>query len=140
MARGINKVTIVGHLGDAPEVKYLPNGNAVANFSVAVTESWKDKNTGQQQDKTEWIRVVVFGKIAEHCGAYLKKGSLVYVSGKLQTRKWQDQSGQDRYTTEVVVDMKGEVQFLDRKENSSQSSNQQQSNHQNNAEPAWDNW
>jgi len=90
MARGINKVILLGHLGRDPEVKYMPNGNAVANITIATSESWKDKNTGQQQDRTEWHRVVIFGKLAEIAGQYLKKGSLVYIEGQLQTRKWTD--------------------------------------------------
>ncbi|WP_018691504.1 single-stranded DNA-binding protein [Algicola sagamiensis] len=112
MARGVNKVILVGNLGQDPEVRYMPNGNAVANISIATSESWKDRNTGQQQEKTEWHRVVIFGKLAEIAGEYLRKGSQVYVEGKLQTRKWQDQSGQDRYSTEVVVDMGGNLQML----------------------------
>ena len=115
MARGINKVILLGHLGKDPEVKYMPNGNAVANITIATSESWKDKNTGQPQDRTEWHRVVLFGKIAEIAGQYLKKGSLVYIEGQLQTRKWTDQSGQDRYTTEIVVNHQGTMQMLDRK-------------------------
>ena len=101
--RGINKVILVGNLGQDPEVRYMPNGNAVANFSVATSESWKDKQTGETRDRTEWHRVVVFGKLAEIAGEYIKKGTQVYLEGQLQTRKWQDQSGQDRYTTEVVI-------------------------------------
>jgi len=102
MARGINKVTIVGNLGDDPEVKYMPSGGAVTNISVATSESWKDKQTGQPQERTEWHRIVFFNRLAEIAGEYLKKGSQVYVEGSLRTRKWQDQSGQDRYTTEIV--------------------------------------
>ena len=102
MARGINKVTIVGNLGNDPEVKYMPSGGAVTNISVATSESWKDKQTGQQQERTEWHRIVFFNRLAEIAGEYLKKGSQVYVEGSLRTRKWQDQSGQDRYTTEIV--------------------------------------
>lgn len=113
MARGVNKVILIGTLGSDPEVRYMPNGNAVANISLATNESWKDKNTGQMQEKTEWHRVVVFGKLAEVAGEYLRKGSQVYFEGKLQTRKWQDQaSGQDKYTTEVVVDFGGQMQML----------------------------
>ena len=100
---GINKVILVGNLGAKPEVKYASNGNAITNLSVATSESWTDKNTGQKQEKTEWHRVSLFGKLAEIAGQYLDKGSKVYVEGKLQTRKWQDKSGADRYTTEVVV-------------------------------------
>ena len=102
MSRGINKVTIVGHLGNDPEVKYMPSGGAVTNISVATSESWKDKQTGQPQERTEWHRIVFFNRLAEIAGEYLKKGSQVYVEGSLRTRKWQDQSGQDRYTTEIV--------------------------------------
>ena len=102
MARGINKVTIVGNLGNDPEVKYMPSGGAVTNISVATSESWKDKQTGQPQERVEWHRIVFFNRLAEIAGEYLKKGSQVYVEGSLRTRKWQDQSGQDRYTTEIV--------------------------------------
>ncbi len=114
---GINKVILVGNLGQKPEVKYASNGNAIANLSVATSESWTDKNTGQKQERTEWHRVSLFGKLAEIAGQYLDKGSKVYVEGKLQTRKWQDKSGQDRYTTEVVVSgFNGTLQMLDRRE------------------------
>ena len=102
MGRGINKVTIVGCLGNDPELKAMPSGNAVTNISVATSEQWKDKNTGQPQERTEWHRIVFFNKLAEIAGEYLKKGSQVYVEGSLRTRKWQDQSGQDRETTEIV--------------------------------------
>ncbi|MCL6417194.1 single-stranded DNA-binding protein [Aestuariirhabdus sp. Z084] len=126
--RGVNKVIIVGNLGADPEVRYMPNGNAVANLSVATSEQWKDKNTGQPQEKTEWHRVVMFGKLAEISGQYLRKGSKVYLEGKLQTRKWQDQQGQDRYTTEVVVDINGQMQMLDGRSdnNASQGGSYQQ--------------
>ncbi|WP_019933899.1 single-stranded DNA-binding protein [Oceanimonas smirnovii] len=110
--RGINKVILIGHLGQDPEVRYMPNGNAVATITLATSETWKDKQTQQPKERTEWHRVVFFGKLAEIVGEYLKKGSQVYVEGRLQTRKWQDQSGQDRYTTEVVVDMGGTMQML----------------------------
>ena len=112
MARGVNKVILVGNLGQDPEVRYMPNGNGVANISIATTDSWKDKNTGQLQERTEWHRVVLFGKLAEVAGEYLRKGSQVYIEGRLQTRKWTDQSGQDKYTTEIVVDMGGQMQML----------------------------
>lgn len=112
MARGVNKVILVGNLGQDPEVRYMPNGNGVANISIATTDSWKDKNTGQLQERTEWHRVVLFGKLAEVAGEYLRKGSQVYIEGRLQTRKWTDQSGQEKYTTEVVVDMGGQMQML----------------------------
>ena len=112
MARGINKVILVGNLGKDPEVRYMPNGQAVANVTIATSESWKDKNTGEQQEKTEWHRVVFFRRLAEIVGEYLKKGSKIYVEGKLQTRKWQDNQGQDRYTTEIIAN---EMQMLDSK-------------------------
>jgi single-strand DNA-binding protein len=119
---GINKVILVGNLGAKPEVKYASNGNAISNLSVATSESWTDKSTGQKQERTEWHRVSLFGKLAEIAGQYLDKGSKVYVEGKLQTRKWQDQSGQDRYTTEVVVSgFNGTLQMLDRRDDSSSS-------------------
>ncbi len=109
MARGVNKVILVGHLGKDPEVRYSPNGGAVTNITLATSESWKDKNTGEKQERTEWHRVVFFGKLAEIAGEYLKKGSQIYVEGRLQTRKWQDKEGKDRYTTEIVA---GEMQML----------------------------
>ncbi|WP_462152192.1 single-stranded DNA-binding protein [Pseudoalteromonas xiamenensis] len=112
MARGVNKVILVGNLGQDPEVRYMPNGNGVATISIATTDSWKDKNTGQMQERTEWHRVVLFGKLAEVAGEYLRKGSQVYIEGRLQTRKWTDQGGQERYTTEIVVDMGGQMQML----------------------------
>ena len=110
MARGINKVILIGNLGSDPEVKYMPSGEAVATLSLATSESWKDKNTGEQVEKTEWHRVVMFRRLAEIAGEYLKKGSKVYIEGRLQTRKWKAQDGQDRYTTEIVAN---EMQMLD---------------------------
>lgn len=110
MARGVNKVILIGNLGNDPETKYMPSGNAVTNITVATSESWKDKQTGQQQERTEWHRVVFFNRLAEIAGEYLRKGSKVYLEGSLRTRKWQDQSGQDRYTTEIVA---SEMQMLD---------------------------
>ncbi len=115
MARGINKVTLIGHLGQDPDTRYTADGRAITNISIATTESWKDKQTGEKRDKTEWHRVVIFGKLAEIAKEYLHKGSLVYIEGKLQTRKWQDKSGQDRYTTEVVIDFNGTMNMLDSK-------------------------
>jgi single-strand DNA-binding protein len=112
-SRGVNKVILVGNLGQDPEVRYMPNGDAVANLTVATSEEWKDKNTGEKVEKTEWHRVVFFKRLAEIAGEYLKKGSKVYIEGQLQTRKWADQSGQDRYTTEI----KGQsMQMLDSKQ------------------------
>ncbi len=110
MARGVNKVILIGNCGQDPEIRYMPSGNAVTNVSLATSESWKDKQTGQQQERTEWHRVVFFNRLGEIAGEYLRKGSKVYVEGSLRTRKWQDQSGQDRYTTEIVA---SEMQMLD---------------------------
>ncbi|MBH04980.1 MAG: single-stranded DNA-binding protein [Phycisphaeraceae bacterium] len=112
-SRGVNKVILVGNLGNDPEIRYMPNGGAVANITVATSETWRDKATGEQREKTEWHRVALYGKLAEVAGEYLRKGSQVYIEGKLETRKWQDQSGQDRYTTEVVVQgFNGVMQML----------------------------
>ena len=102
---GINKVIIVGHLGNDPEMRSMPNGEAVANISVATSEAWTDKNTGERREVTEWHRIVFYRKLAEICGQYLKKGAQVYIEGRLRTRKWQDQNGQDRYTTEIQGDV-----------------------------------
>jgi len=115
--RGVNKVILVGNCGQDPEMKYLPTGTAVTNISLATSESWKDKQSGQQQERTEWHRVVFFNRLAEIVGEYVKKGSKVYVEGRLQTRKWQGQDGQDRYTTEVVA---SEMQMLDSRGGSGQ--------------------
>ncbi|HCW99939.1 MULTISPECIES: single-stranded DNA-binding protein SSB1 [Pantoea] len=111
-SRGVNKVILVGNLGQDPEVRYMPNGGAVANITLATSESWRDKQTGENKEITEWHRVVLFGKLAEVAGEYLRKGSQVYIEGQLRTRKWQDQGGQDRYTTEVVVNVGGTMQML----------------------------
>jgi single-strand DNA-binding protein len=100
----VNKVILIGNLGKDPEVRYMPNGDAVANLSLATTSSWKDKNSGERKEETEWHRVVIYGRLAEIAGEYCKKGRPVYVEGRLKTRKWQDQSGQDKYTTEIVAD------------------------------------
>jgi single-strand DNA-binding protein len=104
MARGVNKVILIGNLGKDPEVKYMPSGDAVCNFSVATTDSWNDKTSGDKVEKTEWHNVVMFKRLAEVAGEYLRKGSQVFIEGKLQTRKWQDRDGNDRYTTEVKAD------------------------------------
>jgi len=109
MARGINKVIIVGNLGNDPETRYMPSGSAVTNLTVATNESWKDKATGEQKDRTEWHKVAMFNRLAEIAAEYLRKGSQVYIEGKLRTRKWQDKSGQDRWTTEIIAD---EMQML----------------------------
>ena len=110
MARGINKVILIGNLGNDPETRYTQSGSAVTNISLATSDTWKDKQTGQPQERTEWHRVVFFNRLAEIAGEYLRKGSKVYIEGSLRTRKWQDQSGQDRYTTEIVAN---EMQMLD---------------------------
>ena len=110
MARGVNKVILVGNLGNDPEVRYMPSGGAVANVSVATTDGWRDKASGERQERTEWHRVVLFGRLGEIAGEYLRKGSKVYVEGRLQTRKWQGQDGQDRYSTEIVAN---DLQMLD---------------------------
>ncbi len=109
MARGVNKVILVGNLGRDPEVRYTPSGSAVANVTIATSDQWKDKQTGEQQERTEWHRVVFFNRLAEVVAEYVKKGQQIYVEGRIQTRKWQDQSGQDRYTTEIVAN---EMQML----------------------------
>ncbi len=109
MARGINKVILVGNLGNDPETRYMPSGGAVTNLRIATSESWKDKNTGEQQERTEWHRVAMFGRLAEIAAEYLRKGSQVYLEGSLRTRKWQDKDGNDRWTTEIVAN---EMQML----------------------------
>ncbi|WP_459175773.1 single-stranded DNA-binding protein [Ewingella americana] len=111
-SRGVNKVILVGNLGQDPEVRYMPNGGAVANITLATSESWRDKATGEQKEKTEWHRVVLFGKLAEVAGEYLKKGSQIYIEGKLNTRKWTDQTGVEKYTTEIHVNVGGTMQML----------------------------
>lgn len=108
-SRGVNKVILVGNLGQDPEVRYMPSGGAVANLTLATSESWRDKQTGEMKEQTEWHRVVMFGKLAEVAGEYLRKGSQVYIEGQLRTRKWTDQSGQERYTTEINVPQIGGV-------------------------------
>ncbi|WP_150305981.1 single-stranded DNA-binding protein [Pseudomonas saliphila] len=112
MARGVNKVILIGNVGGDPDVRYLPNGNAVANVTLATSDSWKDKQTGQQQERTEWHRVVFFGRLAEVVGEYVRKGSKMYIEGRLQTREW-EKDGVKRYTTEIVVDIGGQMQLLD---------------------------
>ena len=145
MARGVNKAILIGNLGVDPETKYTPSGAAVTNIRIATSEQWRDKNTGEQQERTEWHRIVFFGKLAEIAGEYLKKGSKVYIEGRIQTRKWQGQDGQDRYTTEIVAN---EMQMLDSRGGSGGGSNefdqrppaqkQGQQPAQQNAEPDFD--
>ena len=128
---GVNKVIILGNLGKDPEVRFMPNGGAVANLTVATSDSWKDKQSGEQREKTEWHRVVMFGKLAEIAGEYLKKGSKVYIEGALQTRKWKNQQDQDQYTTEIVVQgFNGTMQMLDGKNNGGQQNTGQQNSGQ----------
>lgn len=116
MSRGINKVILVGNLGNDPDMRYTEGGAVVANISIATAESWKDKNTGEQQERTEWHKVVFFGRLAEIVGEYLRKGSQVYIEGRLKTQKWQDKEGQDRYTTQIIAN---EMQMLGSKSSGS---------------------
>ena len=134
---GINKVILVGNLGAKPEVKYASNGNAISNLSVATSESWTDKSTGQKQERTEWHRVSLFGKLAEIAGQYLDKGSKVYVEGKLQTRKYTDKEGIERWTTDIVVSgFNGTLQMLDRRDDSSSSVPNEDTNEKVQTEPS----
>ncbi|BFM19584.1 single-stranded DNA-binding protein [Gilvimarinus japonicus] len=128
-SRGVNKVILVGNLGQDPETKYMPSGGAVTNISVATSDQWKDKQTGQPQERTEWHRVVFFNRIAEIAGEYLRKGSKVYIEGSLRTRKWQGQDGQDRYTTEIVC---SEMQMLDSRGAGGDNNNYGQDNYNQN--------
>ncbi|MEN4830009.1 single-stranded DNA-binding protein [Pantoea vagans] len=111
-SRGVNKVILVGNLGKDPEVRYQPSGGAVANLTIATSEQWRDKSTGENKEITEWHRVVIFGKLAEVAGEYLRKGSQVYIEGQLRTRKWQAQDGTEKYTTEILVNVGGTLQML----------------------------
>ncbi|CAG8863108.1 Single-stranded DNA-binding protein [Pseudomonas fluorescens] len=129
MARGVNKVILVGTCGQDPEIRYLPNGNAVTNLSLATSEAWTDKQTGQKVEKTEWHRVSLFGKVAEIAGEYLRKGSQVYIEGKLQTREW-EKDGVKRYTTEIIVDMQGTMQLLGSRPQGDQQQGGQQAQRQ----------
>lgn len=125
-SRGVNKVILVGNLGNDPEVRYLPNGGAVANLTLATSESWRDKQTGETKEKTEWHRVVLFGKLAEVAGEYLRKGSQIYIEGALQTRKWTDNAGVEKYTTEIVVNVGGTMQMLGGKQEGDNGNKPQQ--------------
>lgn len=136
MARGINKVILIGNVAKDPEIRYMPNGNAVANLSMATSESWKDKNTGQQQEKTEWHRVVFFQRLAEIVGEYIKKGSKIYVEGSLQTREW-EKDGVKRYTTEIKAQS---MQMLDSKGGGNQSNSQKAPSQPQDRPPANDNF
>jgi single-strand DNA-binding protein len=133
--KGINKAIVVGNLGQDPEIRYTANGKAVANISIATSESWKDKSSGEQQEKTEWHKIVAWGRLAEIIGEYLKKGSQVYIEGKLQTRKWQDDGGIDRYTTEIVAH---EMQMLGSRQDGQQQGSRTQGNTPSAAPPAPD--
>lgn len=124
MARGVNRVFLIGNLGGDPDVRYMPNGNAVCNITLATSDTWKDKQTGQHQERTEWHRVVFFGRLAEVVGEYARKGSKLYVEGRLQTREW-EKDGIKRYTTEVVVDIGGQMQLLDGRPDGQQQGRQQ---------------
>lgn len=130
MAGSLNKVELIGNLGADPEVRSMPSGGAVANLSIATTESWKDKTTGEKKELTEWHRVVIFGKLAEIAGEYLRKGSKVFIEGGLRTRKWQDQAGVERYTTEINVGMNGRMLMLSHANDNQQGGGQQQQRQQ----------
>jgi single-strand DNA-binding protein len=130
MSRGVNRVTLLGNVGGDPETRYMPNGNAVTNITLATSDSWKDKQTGQLQERTEWHRVVFFGKVAEIAGEYLRKGSQCYLEGRLQTREW-EKDGVKRYTTEIVVDMGGTLQLLGGKQDGQQQQQQRPQQQQN---------
>lgn len=126
-SRGVNKVIIMGTLGQDPEVKYMPSGAAVCNLSVATSEQWRDKQTGEKKEQTEWHRIVLFGKVAEIAGEYLRKGSQAYFEGQLRTRKWTDQAGVEKYTTEIVVNVGGTMQLIGgKKESDATGGNHQQ--------------
>ncbi|PPS58850.1 single-stranded DNA-binding protein [Pantoea eucrina] len=125
-SRGVNKMILLGNLGKDPEVRYQPSGGAVANLTVATSEQWRDKSTGENKEATEWHRVVIFGKLAEVAGEYLRKGSQVYIEGQLRTRKWQAQDGSEKYTTEIVVNVGGTLQMLGGKQESGQGNRTQQ--------------
>lgn len=128
MARGVNKVILIGNLGNDPEVRYTPNGNAVANVTLATSTTWRDKQTGELQERTEWHRIAFFNRLAEIVGEYLRKGSKVYIEGSLRTRKWQDKNGIDRYTTEIIAN---EMHMLDNRHSGSNHTNHGHGNYEN---------
>ncbi len=111
-SKGINKVILIGNLGQNPEIRYMSNGNTITNLNIATSDIWIDKNTGEKKEKTEWHRIILFGKLAEIASKYLTKGSQVYIEGSLQTRKWQDKNGNEKYITEIIVNMNGTMQML----------------------------
>ncbi|HEY2454459.1 MAG TPA: single-stranded DNA-binding protein [Scandinavium sp.] len=123
-SRGVNKVTLIGYLGQDPEVRYMPNSTAVTGLSLATSESWRDKQSGEMKENTEWHRVVLFGKVAEVAGEYLRKGAQVYIEGQLRTRKWTDNGGTDRWTTEIIVGIHGTMQMLGGRTNTSGNAHQ----------------
>jgi single-strand DNA-binding protein len=136
-SRGVNKMILLGKLGKDPEVRYTQNGGAIANLTIATSESWRDKQSGEQKEKTEWHRVVLFGKLAEVAGEYLRKGSQVYIEGKLTTRKWEDQAGVERYTTEIHVNVGGVMQMIgSRQDSSSQNGGPSDKQQQQGRQPA----
>ncbi|EFP3680596.1 single-stranded DNA-binding protein [Salmonella enterica] len=135
-ARGVNKVILVGHIGQDPEVRYMPNGNAVAHFSLATSETWRSKQTGEMKELTEWHRVVLFGKLAEVAGEYLRKGSQVYIEGQLRTRSWDDNNGITRYVTEIVVSTQGTMQMLGNRPQNSGGGSQPRENQPSGGQPA----
>ncbi|QJC30232.1 single-stranded DNA-binding protein [Enterobacteriaceae endosymbiont of Neohaemonia nigricornis] len=139
--RGINKVILIGHVGKNPDIRYMPNGNPVVNIVIATTDYWKDKNTGENKEKTEWHRVVIFGKLAEIANEYLKKGIQIYIEGYLQTRKWQNQNGQDNYITEIIVSVGGTMQILSplKIKNDNESLTTQQHNTTKPTKDSWEN-
>ncbi|WP_180706039.1 single-stranded DNA-binding protein [Psychromonas sp. CD1] len=135
--RSINKVILVGNLGKDPEMRYMPNGNAVANLTLATTESWKDKQSGERKEHTEWHNLTVFGRLGEMCGEYLKKGAKIYVEGRLKTDKWQDQNGQARYTTKITV---SEIQMMDSRNQQGTQAFQSNTMQQDQDQPAQKSW
>lgn len=136
--RGVNRVILVGNLGNDPEVKYLPSGSAIANITLATSEEWRDKATGEKKESVEWHRVVLFGKLAEIAGEYLRKGSQVYIEGQLRTRKWTDNAGVEKYTTEVVVGMNGVMQMIGGKQEAKPQQQQSRPQQQQNNPPPHD--
>lgn len=128
VSRGVNKVILIGNLGQDPEIRYMQNGNAITNITLATSENWRDKQTGENKERTEWHRVILFGKLAEIANEYLRKGSQVYIEGSLQRRKWQDKNNQDHYITEVIVNVNGTMQMLGNKHNNVVSSSTDKKN------------
>ncbi len=130
-SKGVNKVILIGNLGQKPEIRYTSNGNAITNISIATSEIWKDKKTGEKKEKTEWHKVILFGKLAEISSKYLNKGSQIYIEGSLQTRKWKDKKGIERYITEIIVNLNGTMKMLGNKNYSSNNNNKKKINNTN---------